>query len=70
MDTKNLFEHYLMIATKDKEDKDTNYGSNIKENLDFDKSPKSYKSSKSQTPSQIKEDFVPIHISGPILKRN
>ena len=45
LDTKNLFEHYLLKNEREKDDRDTSHESPKKDNINFDKSPKSYKTS-------------------------
>jgi hypothetical protein len=63
LDTKNLFEHYLLRATREKEEQDTEQGS-------FRESPNTPKSPQSpQTPTS-QDTFVPLHVSAPILRRN
>ena len=58
LDTKNLYEHYLLKASRDKDKEDTNMGS--------------FRDNGSQRSPMIQkqDEHVPLHISAPILKRN
>jgi|688.fasta_scaffold364316_1 hypothetical protein len=60
LDTKNLFEHYMLKASREKEDQETEQGS-FRESPHTPPSPYSPKS---------QETYVPLHVSAPILRRN
>jgi hypothetical protein len=58
LDTKNLFEHYMLKASREKEDQETEQGS-------FRETPPP----SPQSPNS-QEAFVPLQVSAPILRRN
>lgn len=68
LDAKNLFENYLLKNDREKGEKDTTSDNPKKDNINLDKSPKSYKTSLAV--SKTNESYVPLNISAPILKRN